>query len=174
MSSPLRARLRQRLILRYNELRRTLERTLGTADHASDALQETWLRLEHIPETHVIQNDDAYLLRMATHLAYDERKRDLALASATDIEQLDLWADSYYEPSRQAASKMEYEALMHLLEKMPPRRRAILLASRVEGLTYEQIAERFDVSVHLVHKEISASLRYFRQHQVIGTQDATA
>jgi len=37
---------------------------------------------------------------------------------------------------------------------LPPRPRAILLAARLDGLSRQQIAERFGISVSMVEKEL--------------------
>lgn len=48
------------------------------------------------------------------------------------------------------------------LDKMPARTREIFLASRVEHLTYAEIAERFDISVRKVTSEIQFALQILR------------
>lgn len=48
------------------------------------------------------------------------------------------------------------------LDKMPARTREIFLASRVEHLTYAEIAERFDIPVRRVTSEIQSALQILR------------
>lgn len=48
------------------------------------------------------------------------------------------------------------------LDKMPARTREIFLASRVEHLTYAEIAERFDIPVRHVTSEIQSALHILR------------
>lgn len=49
------------------------------------------------------------------------------------------------------------------LDKMPARTREIFLASRVEHLTYAEIAERFGISVRRVTSEIQSALQLLRR-----------
>lgn len=48
------------------------------------------------------------------------------------------------------------------LDKMPARTREIFLASRIEHLTYAEIAERYDISVRRVTSEIQSALQTLR------------
>lgn len=48
------------------------------------------------------------------------------------------------------------------LEKMPPRTREIFLASREEGMTYQQISERLSIPVRRVTSEIQTALHLLR------------
>ena len=58
------------------------------------------------------------------------------------------------------------------LAQLPPRRRAILIAARVDGLSHETIAERFDISRTMVQKELRRAIRhcveYLEQRAVEG------
>src|SRR3546814_17675816 len=63
-----RALLMRSLLTRYADLKARLSRTLG-ADLASDALHETWLRLESRKEMAPVGNPDAYLYRAAPNTA---------------------------------------------------------------------------------------------------------
>lgn len=63
-------------------------------------------------------------------------------------------------------------ALKRALAQLPPRRRAILIAARVDGLSHETIAERFDISRTMVQKELRRAIRhcveYLEQRAVEG------
>jgi RNA polymerase sigma-70 factor (ECF subfamily) len=50
-----------------------------------------------------------------------------------------------------------------VLRGLPPRRRAILLAARVDGLLNREIAEHFGISLRLVESELSAAMKYCLQ-----------
>ncbi len=55
MSDSSRDVLRQRLLLDYNEIKAGLARRLGSVDQASDALHDTWIRLEEIPHIGAVE-----------------------------------------------------------------------------------------------------------------------
>ena len=66
--------LRDFMLQRYDDLKARLTRRLGCADMASDALQDTWLRLEGKDELGPVDSPGAYLLRMAVNVAVDQQR----------------------------------------------------------------------------------------------------
>ena len=162
MSEALRSRLRQSLIARYTHLRRRLERTIGSREDAADALQETWIRIGGVGNGVSVNNDEAYLLRMATHIAIDSYKQRNSLLTAMDLDALSHIADDTYDTQRCAWARITTAQLLAVLQDMPIRQRTILMASRVDGLTYAQIAKQYNISVSLVNKEMMRALDYLR------------
>jgi RNA polymerase sigma factor (sigma-70 family) len=158
MSQATRDRLRALLISRYVQLRRQLEFIVGSKDGAADALQETWLRLGTMKEA-TVANADAYLLRMAANVAIDQHRREARHLSEGEIDELFEVEDPLADPARIVAARLEVEALQAILLELTPRRRAIFLAATVDGLLIREIAERFDISISLVEKELSYALR---------------
>ncbi|SFC68804.1 RNA polymerase sigma-70 factor, ECF subfamily [Parapedobacter composti] len=88
---------------------------------------------------------------------------DTLLDEATDLA---LSADSRFNHHELAAL---YE---DALRKMPEQRRKIFLLNREENLSYSEIAERLNLSIHTVRNQISSSLQYFHKH--LGAYDETA
>lgn len=162
MSEALHSRLRQSLIARYTHLRRRLERTIGSREDAADALQETWIRIGGVGNGVSVNNDEAYLLRMATHIAIDSYKQRNSLLTAMDLDALSHIADDTYDTQRCAWARITTAQLLAVLQDMPIRQRTILMASRVDGLTYAQIAKQYNISVSLVNKEMMRALDYLR------------
>ncbi len=160
MPGTLGSKLRLRVASRYAELRRSLERIVGSKEDAADALQETWLRLETMPQTSQVHNPDAYLLRMAANIAIDAHRRNAVLLTDYDVEELMHIADETGDPMRTVAARSELVALDAVLAEMPPRRRAILIAARMDGLLNTEIAERFNLSVSSVEKELKHAMRH--------------
>lgn len=154
--------LLKRLTLRYTELRRKLEYIVGSKEDAADAMQETWLRVEGMSQTATIQNPDAYLLRIASNIAIDTHRRNSVLLAEDDIEALLHIADETEDPLRTVAARNELVTLERILSEMPPRRRAILVAARMDGLLNTEIAERFGISVSAVEKELRQAIQHCR------------
>ncbi|ARP96344.1 RNA polymerase sigma factor [Bordetella genomosp. 13] len=163
MNDSPRATLRLRLAARYAELRGRLERIVGSRDAAADALQETWLRLEATAQpAGPVHNPDAYLLRMAANIATDAYRRDNALVSDSEREALMHIADEAADPARIVTARRDLAALEAALAELPARRRAMLAAARVDGLLNAEIAERFQVSVATVKKELQQGMQHCR------------
>ncbi len=64
-------------------------------------------------------------------------------------------------PARVAEARSELLALTAALEGLPPRRRAVFIASRLEGQPHKLIAERLDLTVRIVDRELKAALDHF-------------
>ncbi|MDH2054337.1 RNA polymerase sigma factor [Achromobacter marplatensis] len=164
------ALLRLRLITRYAELRRSLERIVGSRDQASAALHETWLRLDVAKPASPVLNPDAYLLRMAARIATDDWRRNRELLGDDEREALLLHVvDETADPQRIVAARRDVRTLEAAMDELPPRQRAILAAARVDGLLNAEIAERFQISVAMVKKELAAAMRHCRE-RLAGTE----
>jgi RNA polymerase sigma factor (sigma-70 family) len=160
MSDTARVNLKDLLVSRYTYLRRRLEFLVGSKDSAADALHETWLRLDTMTDEAPLANADAYLLRMATNVAIDQYRREHRQLHEGEIEELFDIPDELADPQRIVAARHEVEALKAILRGLPPRRRDILLAARIDGQLNREIAERFGISLRLVEKELSEALKY--------------
>lgn len=162
MSESTRIFLRNLLVSRYETLRKRLHRQFGSEERADDALHDTWLRLETMAEVGPVKNADAYLLRMATNAVIDQRRRESheAELDETEIEELFEIEDETADPERIVAARRKVEALIAILETLPPRRRKILVAARLHGELNTQIAERMGISLRLVERELSEALKH--------------
>ncbi|MCX5589749.1 RNA polymerase sigma factor [Alcaligenes endophyticus] len=163
MSELLRRRLRQSLLARYEQLRTRLERVLGSPEDAADALQETWVRIEGISSASVVHNDDAYLWRMANNIAVDAHHKRYKLLTTVELDDLVHIVDEGADTLQQVAAKLEMQQLLAMLQDMPERPRLVLLAARVDGLSYAQIAQQHNMSTALVNKEMCRALAYLRK-----------
>lgn len=161
--SPL-SSLRAHMVARYAELRGKLERIVGSRDDAADAMQETWLRLAAMSDAGSVNNADAYLLRMAANIATDRYRQDHVLLVRGEIDDLMHIVDEAGDPERIASARSDVQALSQVLGRMPQRRRAILVAARVEGQLNDEIAQRMGISLSTVEKELRSALEYCKKH----------
>jgi RNA polymerase sigma factor (sigma-70 family) len=164
MSEGVSSTLRARLAARYAELRGKLERIVGSRDDAADAMQETWLRLTTMGEARAVHNPDAYLLRMAANIATDQYRQDNVLLVRGELDELVHIVDEAGDPERIASARSDVRALSLVLARMPARRRAILVAARVDGQLNSEIAASLHVSVSTVEKELRAALAFCKKH----------
>lgn len=160
MPDSTRTLLKQLLIKRYTAFRRKLEFVAGSKDVAGDALQETWMRLETMPEMGPVANPDAYLMRMATHAAIDHHRRELRHLHEEEIEEVLDIPDELADPARILAARREVQALEEIMRSMPARRKAILVAARIDGRLNTEIAQQFGLSRRTVERELDLATQY--------------
>jgi RNA polymerase sigma-70 factor (ECF subfamily) len=152
--------LRQLLVDRYDDLRRRLARRLGSAELATEVLHETYLRLNRDSvELGVVQSPKAYLFRSALNVAADHhRKAEGRRLDTLETETLRGIADAAIDPVKAMEARLEVTTLERALEELTPRRRAILIAARLEEVPHVEIAARFGISTRMVEKELRAAL----------------
>ena len=160
MAELLRDTLRALFLTQYHQFRKQLRLRLGSEDLANDALHETYLRLEGMREPGSVAYPSAYLFRIALNAAEDQRKSGARLITTGEVDSLYDIADEMADPVRTVEARAELEALDRAMAELPPRRRAMLLAARVEELPHQDIARRFNVSARTVEKELRAALEH--------------
>lgn len=82
------------------------------------------------------------------------------------------WPTRPPTPLRVVAARRDVQALEAAMQELPPRQRAILAAARVDGLLNAEIADRFQISVAMVKKELGAAMRHCRAR--LADSDAVA
>ena len=138
--------LMDHLLGAYDELKRRLVRKLGSEELAGDALQDTWMRLSaRRDRLDAVQNPAAYLLRMAMNTVIDRQRADHRLLSLEEVETLMDMADPAPGPAQAAELDFALEDMVGLLQRMPERRRRILLAIRVDGLQQRSFVHGHEV-----------------------------
>lgn len=152
------AALRQVLVERYDELRSRLARRLGSVELASETLHEVYLRLDRSGPLGPVRNPDALLFRVASNIAIDRHRRERRLAKQQDIRAFLTIADAAPSPAELVEMRQEIARLESAIEELSPRRRTILLWSRVEGVPLRKIAGRLEISQRLVEIELRNAL----------------
>jgi RNA polymerase sigma factor (sigma-70 family) len=154
------ASLRQLLADRYYDLLQRLTRRLGSAELASEALHEVYLRLNHrTDDPGPVISPAAYLFKAAFNVATDHRRSEgrrgrqiVADAVINDI------PDRAPGPDGISESRVELAVLARALLTLPPRQRAILIAARYQQLPRAEIARRHKISRRLVQLELQRAL----------------
>ncbi len=152
------AALRRVLVGHYDALKRRLSRRLGSEDLAEDALHEAYLHLDHFPHQGVVDNPQQYLLTMATNIARMSLRRQRRWTSLDAADAILDFVDEWPDPLRSIAARQQVEALLRAVDALTPRRRRILVASRVEGVRLRDLAVEFGLSQRMVEKELKAAL----------------
>ncbi|WP_296526339.1 sigma-70 family RNA polymerase sigma factor [Rhodoplanes sp.] len=160
MSDTVWTSLRQMIVLRYDTIRARLTRSLGSRELAEEVLQETYLRLQRSDAAGVVRQPESYIFRVALNLATDQRREERRRASRAEVLATLRHQDGPPDLSREMEARSDVEALKTVLAQMPSRRRAILIAARVDGMSHEAIAKRFNISRTMVQKELRQAVRH--------------
>ena len=148
--------LRDFMLQRYDDLKARLTRRLGCADMASDALQDTWLRLEGKDELGPVDSPGAYLLRMAVNVAVDQQRAENRRLTSSEAEAL----LALPTRARSGADGARPRGTGHAGAGHGRAVRAsarVLLAVRLEGLPQAEVATRMGVSLRTVERELRSA-----------------
>ncbi|WP_420994988.1 sigma-70 family RNA polymerase sigma factor [Cupriavidus sp. 30B13] len=137
-----------------------LQRKLGNAFDAADLAQDTFMRVLGRPlEAHAAREPRAWLTTIAHGLVVDHiRRRAVERACLEAIAAL----PEACAPSPEARHLL-IETLVQvdaLLDGLNPRARSAFLLSRLEGLSYAEIAARLRVSLSSVEKYMATAIRH--------------
>src|SRR5262249_28369956 len=152
--------LRDLLLADYSGIDRQLTRRLGSADLASDVLQETYLRLEAMNELGPVRSPKAYLFRIALNIANDRRRSESRRLTANEIDGFLDIPDDRPSPAREIQDRSEVSLLKRAIAELPERRRKVLTLSRIEGLPHREIAARLGVTVRTVETDLKQAIEH--------------
>jgi RNA polymerase sigma factor (sigma-70 family) len=133
-------------------------------------MHETYLRLRHSEVVGAVQKPDAYIFRIALNIATDKRREANRRASLAEVLAVTGLQDDTRDLSREMEARLQVEVLKQALAELPPRRRAIFVAARVDGISHEEIARRLDLSRTMVQKELRRAIDYCLNR--LGENDA--
>jgi RNA polymerase sigma factor (sigma-70 family) len=139
-----------------------LRRRGATPEDALDIAQETYVRFLRYEGATGIESPTAMLFRIAANLAADHGRAAALRRRIRSFEADDCDAEIASEhPSaeRELAAEQIVTVLRLAIAALSPRCRSVFLLSRVDGLTYSEIASKCGISVKTVEKHVSHALR---------------
>lgn len=139
---------------RYDMLKRKLVHRLGSTEMAEDVLHDTYVKLSTRALGAPVKSPQSFLLRTAVNLAIDRIRADRQLLSMEEVDALLLPDNKATNPADAAAARIELEAVARAMDALPPLRRQLLFASRVEGTPQKELAQRYNISLRRVEREI--------------------
>ena len=146
-------------MVHFPRLKKLLQRRGNTREEAEDLIQQAFLRVKvYCDEGGEVKEPEAFLVRTVLNLSRDVRARehrDLYLAER--VETLAI-ADPSPTPDEVLEFEDRLKELENVLTTISPRTREVFYMHRLNGLSYAQIAEHFDVSVSSIEKHIARAV----------------
>jgi RNA polymerase sigma-70 factor (ECF subfamily) len=138
------------------ELHRFLVRRLRGRQDAGDLAQEVYLRLLRVEKNELVRQPLAYVYAVASHVAHQFRMRAEQSPVTFDSEVMERVAEDPERvlPDQLAEHLNAQRTVERLLEDLPPMHRAVLVLCKRDGLSYEEIAQNLNLSVHTVKKYV--------------------
>ena len=138
----------------FARIRAALMRRGRSTEDADDLVQEAWVRLACYERDQVVDEPEAFLMRTALNLSIDAHRMRVSHGEEVELEDvvlLDL------APGTEAVvlARERMARLSLCLGRLSEKTRDILLAYRVDGLTYREIAQHHGLSISTVEKHIA-------------------
>jgi RNA polymerase sigma-70 factor (ECF subfamily) len=138
-------------------------RTRSKAD-APDLAQEVYLRMLRVKDLDSIQSPQSYLFTVASNLLKEDAVLQRRRGSRVDIaEAADDWQLQHlpnFAGELDTANRLE--RLRIVLQQLSPKCRAAVIMQYRDGLSYQEIADRLNVSTNMVKKYLSQALVHCR------------
>nr|WP_232916706.1 RNA polymerase sigma factor [Pseudomonas corrugata] len=137
---------------------RTLERMVNNPSTAEDLLQETYLRVTRALSERTVDHLEPFVFQTARNLALDHlRARRIQSRTLVDDVPQDV-VNNVIAPQSSAEDAAHAERMLERLnvslQSLSPRQRQVFILSRLHGHSYQDIAQRLDVSLSTVQKEL--------------------
>lgn len=149
-------------------LRSFLAARLGSRADLDDIVQDVFLRLAKVSNLDERMTDDrgscrAYLFTIGSNLVMDlKRKQQVRSEYAQEKYELDREHAGEASPETILAARQDLAVIKTAILSMPPAWRKVFLLSRVELMSYRQIANQLGVSVKQIEKYMSKALKCIR------------
>ena len=125
-------------------------------DEADELVQEAFLKLERYERENEVRSREAFVVTAAVNMAID-RSRRASLKSNVSMDRVDFDAMAGDEVTQDEAMASRAR-LAHLeagIATLPQRTQRLLLARRLDGLGFKEIAAQEGLSVSAVEKQVA-------------------
>lgn len=123
-----------------------------------DVFLKVWNRREALTE---VRDFKSYLFILGKHHIISSMRKKLESLTGEDL--LETQEDIHI-PDQQLEYKETWNRVLEGIEMLPARRKVIFKKSRLEGLSYEEIAESSHISKNTVKEHIVLSLNFLRTY----------
>lgn len=127
---------------------------------AEDIAQDTFVKLWEVRNRIDRKTVKSYLYTIAQNTTINQQKRKQLLYKFQKTRTSHLDADT---PEKLAEMAQYEERLQQVIASLPDGGREVFLMNRLEDLTYQEIADRFGLSVKAIEKRMSKVLRIIRE-----------
>jgi RNA polymerase sigma-70 factor (family 1) len=141
---------------------------------AEEIVQEVFLKLWVKKEMATdIEDLASFLYTMAANQLYDHFKKVAGDSRKLENLWLQVQQATISNPVEEAIDFRESMHLVHqAIEQLPPQRKKIYVLNRMEGLSYEEIAQQLNISKSTVSNQLVEASRFIREY-IKGTGGAT-
>ena len=141
----------------YTQALTYLKSSAVAQELTQDVFLKVWMNRNSLP---LVQNFSGYLFIMTRNEIISLlRKKDTLTMEPDEKLEEQIWI-----PGRQLEFKQSYESILKGIDLLPPARKNIFKMSRVDGMTYDEIATQMNISRDGVKDHIVKALLFLRNY----------
>jgi RNA polymerase sigma-70 factor (ECF subfamily) len=127
-----------------------------------DVAQEVFLRLLRYSDDSLVENPQSYLFRIATNVANEWRERARNSLPHDNSWLDDLQIEPHDEPENSVEREFTNERVRTAIGRLPQRQQEVMLLHVIDGLTRKQIADRLDLTLRIVRRDLARAYAQLR------------
>jgi len=165
MSDDKKRTLIERLFIEQGgRLRAFIARRIRRKSDAEELAQEVYLRMLRV-DLSTVDNLQGYLFTVAHNLCRENALRERPLQGSLDVEDPKVQDEFAQWPSFAAEldNEQRVKRLREVLAQLSPKCRAAVELKFWQGLSYEEIAQRLEISTNMVKKYLTQALVHCRR-----------
>jgi RNA polymerase sigma-70 factor (ECF subfamily) len=147
------------------QLRRFLLVRVRNAADVPDICQEVYLRMLRVPNVESIRSPEAYLFTVARHVIQQHALKQSA--TPPSVELTEMFNSPHVAPDADPLLDLDaqqcLERLQSALDQLSPKLRATFMLHRRDGLSFDEIGARLNISRAMVKKYLMQALMQLRQ-----------
>lgn len=134
---------------------------VGCRARAEDVVQEVYIRFATAGETGTVDNPISYLYRIVRNLSIDTFRRESRQMPGLIPDEMfaEIPSDTP-SPERVLEGRRRLSDLEAAIAQLPERTRRIFILHRLQGRTYEEIADELGISKSTVQKHLTQALAH--------------
>ncbi len=137
----------------YNELLYFAKKLVGDKEKAKDIIQETYRRVLEIKDKKVINNERAYLYKIAKNVVVNEALENQKLEITIYEENIHL-SPIYEQPEEILIQEDQEKIFMEIINDLPQRAKEAFILYTINSYSRKEIADILGISPNAVEKLI--------------------
>jgi RNA polymerase sigma-70 factor (ECF subfamily) len=158
--------IRALFLAHRRELQAYLTHKVRDGETAAELTQQAFLRFAEQGSSGAasVVHPRSYLYRTAHNLAVDHvRRQRRERTDPVPVDDMEGVADERPSPERVAGGLSDVAAARDALLELPERTRQVFALTRIEGLTYGEVARRLQISDSSVQKHLAKAVKHVMQ-----------
>ena len=143
--------------LAFASVRAALMRRGRTTHDADDLVQEAWVRLACYERKETVLDPEAFLMRTALNLSIDTYRARATRGEEVLLDEVVL-VDTTPGAEAMVLGRERMARFGHCVARLNEKTRDIFLAHRIDGMSYQEIAQRHQLSISTVEKHVAKAL----------------